>query len=133
MKKLVLLIVAFIVLVVGIVYITTSLTSGLLDAHKTAAAICNTYPVTHTVVIQNDTVSPEHVQASRCDKLTIINRDNKQREIAFGQHDNHVAYGGVLERTLKQNQEFTVTLDKTGDYHFHDHHQDEVGGTFSVQ
>jgi hypothetical protein len=84
------------------------------------------------MTISNDVVTPDHIQASRCDRLTIINRDDKRREVAFGAHDKHVAYDGVLQRLLRKDESLTVDLVQTGDYHFHDHFQDEVEGTFTV-
>jgi len=132
MKKLVLLVVTFVVIVGGIVWLTTWTTSGLLTSHKDAAGFCAGHLVTHTVTIENDTATPVHTQAARCDRLTIINRDDKRREIAFGIHDRHVAYDGVLQRLLRKNESLTVNLTQSGDYHFHDHFQEEVEGTFTV-
>jgi hypothetical protein len=56
----------------------------------------------------------------------------RTREIGFGVHDKHVAYDGISERILNQDESFTITLDKTGRYHWHDHFHDEVEGYFSV-
>lgn len=86
----------------------------------------------HKVVIQNDKVSPEYTTAPKCDMLTITNLDNKYRLIAFGPHDNHVPYDEVTERLLSKGQSFTVTLNQTGTFSFHDHLHDEVQGTFTV-
>ena len=132
MKKLVLLVVAFVAVIGGIVWLTTWTTSGLLTSHKEASNFCAGYLTTYTVTIKDDTVTPEHIQAARCDRLTIVNRDDKRREIAFGIHDRHVAYDGVLQRLLRKNESLTVDLVQSGDYHFHDHFQDEVEGTFTV-
>ncbi|HEV7454481.1 MAG TPA: hypothetical protein VGO07_04435 [Candidatus Saccharimonadales bacterium] len=88
--------------------------------------------VNHRVVIQNDTVTPSNTQASLCDTLTITDLDGKKRLIAFGPHDDHVAYDGVQEKELSKGQSLTVTLVQAGSFRFHDHTQDEVQGTFSV-
>lgn len=132
MKKLVLLAAFFVVVVGGIVWLTSWTTSGLLASHRQAADFCAGHLATHTVTIRNDTVTPTHVQAARCDRLTIINRDDKRREMAFGVHDQHIAYDGVLQRLLRKDESLTVNLVQAGDYHFHDHFQDEVEGTFTV-
>lgn len=87
---------------------------------------------THEVVIRNSTVSPADLTAKRCDKLVIINRDTITRVMAFGDHDRHVAYDGIEEQKLAKGQSLTVTLDRVGSFHFHDHLHDEVEGYFTV-
>jgi plastocyanin len=100
---------------------------------KPAAEIaCHAGHSEHVVIIQNDKVTPERTQAARCDSLTIINRDARQREIGFGEHDHHQAYDGVSEKLLGEDQSFTVVLRQTGTYRFHDHFHDEVVGYFTV-
>jgi hypothetical protein len=88
--------------------------------------------VNHRVVIQNDTVTPGNTQAALCDTLTITDLDGKPRLIAFGPHEDHVAYDGVEEKMLSKGQSLTVTLVQAGSFRFHDHTQDEIQGTFSV-
>lgn len=87
----------------------------------------------YTAVIVRDRVLPTHTSAKLCDKLTIINRDHKDRLVAFGRHDSHISYDGVSERNLGPNQSLTVTLIRQGDYRFHDHFDDDVSGTFTVK
>lgn len=99
----------------------------------TALQVCVSSGKHHTAVIKNDRIQPQAVHADRCDTLTVVNKDQITREIGFGQHDRHVAYDGVKERMLLPNQSLTITLNKTGDYHYHDHFHDEVEGTFTVQ
>lgn len=88
--------------------------------------------VNHQVVIENDKVTPAITNGKLCDTMTITNKDSKNREMAFGQHSHHVAYDGITEELLAQDKSLTVTFDKTGEYIFHDHYQDEVLGTFVV-
>lgn len=99
---------------------------------KNKASYCPVKRINHLVTIQNDALKPAHTTAVRCDTLTIINQDDKLREIGFGVHDHHQAYDGVAERNLEQGQSFTITLNQTGQYKFHDHFQDEVAGNFTV-
>src|SRR4051812_35144237 len=42
----------------------------------------------HKVIIQNNKVIPEHTSAKKCDKLIIVNQDDQNRLIAFGQHEH---------------------------------------------
>jgi hypothetical protein len=86
----------------------------------------------HKVVIRDDKVIPQHTVADRCDTLTITNLDTRDRIIAFGEHDHHTAYDGVTERYVPQDGKVTVTLIQPGNFRFHDHVQDEVEGTFTV-
>lgn len=106
----------------------------LLASHTTKPAIaaCTTKGAAHTVVIQDNVVTPDHTQASLCDTLTILSKDNRIRLMAFGPHDDHQPYDGVGEKTLEQGQSFTVVLDQAGSFTFHDHLDDSVIGYFTV-
>jgi hypothetical protein len=86
----------------------------------------------HIVIIKDNIMSPSATTAKLCDKLTIVNEDEVQRIIAFGQHDNHISYDGITEKEISKDQRFSVTLNELGDYLFHDHDQEEVSGTFLV-
>ncbi len=83
-------------------------------------------------VIEGGKVKPAHIAAKLCDRLTVTNLDNKDRKMAFGQHDEHVTYDGITEKLLRQNESLSVRLVKPGDYRFHDHYDDAVQGTFTV-
>jgi plastocyanin len=100
---------------------------------KTAPGDCTKLGSNHVVNIADDMVMPSHVTGAVCDTVTIINRDAKQREIGFGAHDHHTPYDGIAEKLLASNQTFTFTLDRKGEFGFHDHFQEEVAGTFTVQ
>ena len=86
----------------------------------------------YTVNIKNSKPSTSQINAKLCDRLTFRDLDHVTREIAFGAHENHVPYDGVAERVLNQNQGFTITLNQTGTFHWHDHEHDEVEGYFTV-
>lgn len=118
-----------VVVVIGIGVGASLVANSYLSSQKTD---CTTKGIEHVVRIKDNHVVPEHTDGKRCDTLKIINEDNTQRLIAFGRHDRHVAYDGVAERYVSQNQSVEVTLISVGDYLFHDHDDDEVFGTFSV-
>jgi hypothetical protein len=101
--------------------------------NKTDAETCGRTGQTHIIVIQNARLNPAETTAPRCDKLTIVNRDDITREIGFGNHDHHVAYDGVAQKILRQGESLTITLVKTGHFHFHDHFHEEVEGEFTVK
>ncbi len=94
---------------------------------------CSGSHASHQVNIQNNQVNPAHTDGKLCDTLTITNKDNRVRLVAFGEHDNHQPYDGVTEKALKQNESLTITFNQAGSYLFHDHLQEEAQGTFTVQ
>jgi hypothetical protein len=99
---------------------------------QTSAKACNGAHATYNITIRDSALLPEHTDAKRCDTLIVTNTDNQVRLIAFGVHERHVAYNGITERLLKQNQSLTVTLDQPGTYTLHDHNQENVEGSFTV-
>lgn len=86
----------------------------------------------YNVMIMDDKVSQPNITGNLCDTITFTNMDHQTREIAFGPHEDHVAYDGVPEKILNQNQSFTITLNQAGSFHWHDHEHDEVEGYFTV-
>lgn len=129
---------ALIMLSVLVVALTSRLSSKYLPSQKKSSNVlpatvgCNHSQTTHIVIIQDNTTSPEHIEALLCDKLTITNNDDKLRYIAFGVHNEHITYDGITEKNLKKGESFTVTLNQSGSYIFHDHNQEEVEATFTV-
>ncbi len=118
--------------VVGFIAVAIVTVTKSQDTNVTADAACSTTGKNYEVTIKNDVVSPNEIDAKRCDTLTITNEDSKERLLAFGYHSHHVAYDGIQEKTLVEGDSATVTLKDTGEFHFHDHHQDEVEGFFTV-
>lgn len=87
---------------------------------------------THEMRFQNNVVKPASIQAKLCDTLIITNADDHTRLIAFGQHNKHISYNGVSETLLSKSESITLTLGHSGDYIFHDHHNESIKGAFSV-
>jgi plastocyanin len=118
----------------GVAAATLLLSQHYLNNDKAKTVVtCFGQHSTHTVTIQNSVVEPDHVQASVCDRLTITNQDDQRRLMAFGEHTHHTAYDGVTERLLNKGDSVTITLDKRGSYIIHDHYQDAVEATFTVE
>jgi hypothetical protein len=118
------------IVVFGTVYLANHYLTN--DNAQSLVVNCQSKRIDHLVTIRNGTVSPKHTQAVLCDRLTITNTDDTSRLMAFGYHDNHVAYDDVTERLLGENDSLTVTLNLVGTYIFHDHNHDEVRGSFTV-
>jgi plastocyanin len=128
------LITGFVGVCVAVIYGTIYLANKYLDAPTPSdTAQCEQTRTKHTIEIKNNAMVPRHIDASRCDTLTITNDDAAIRLIAFGQHDDHIPYNGVSEQKLKTGESFTVTLNKTGTYQFHDHIEDLASGDFTVK
>lgn len=96
-------------------------------------AKCDSDGTPHVAVIQNAKITPENTQATKCDTLTIKNNDTVTRLMAFGQHENHVAYDGVSEKRLEPGQSLTIKLNQTGTFLFHDHYDESVSANFTVK
>ena len=128
------LIIGVVVLIIGVSVASVELAGRFLGGNEAKAATvqCSKIKTHYQVVFQNNQIMPDVTNAHLCDSLTIINKDNKLREIAFGPHDHHVAYDGVLERLLNQEQSLTVTLNQAGNFSFHDHIDDSLVGYFNV-
>lgn len=111
-------------------YLSTNYLSGVQTSRDRP---CTTAGASHTMTIKNGGVVPAHIDAKKCDTLTIINLDESRRLVAFGQHDHHVSYDNVTVRLLAKNQSLQLTLAQVGTYRFHDHYQDSAAGTFTVR
>ena len=119
--------------IIGVAFLAVNLASHYLDQkYADTHQGCFPHQATHTVIIQNGVTSPAHINALRCDTLTIINRDSTSHMIAFGLHEKHVPYDGIEERMLTKDSSLSVTLIETGSFRFHDHLHNIVQGTFSV-
>ena len=100
---------------------------------QTVTAACTRIGTVHQVTIKDNTLTPSAtIHGVLCDKLTITNEDDRLRLMAFGQHDHHQAYDGTTSKVLARGQSLTVIMNKTGEYTFHDHLEDEVVGNFVV-
>lgn len=93
---------------------------------------CRAVKANHKIVIRDGQVYPSRTDAQKCDTLTFINEDVTAREMTFGTHPQHGAYGGESELVVRKGRNETITLSELGSYEFHDHLQAETAGYFSV-
>lgn len=94
---------------------------------------CQGNNANHTVVITENTVSPQHVDAQRCDTLTITIQDGIDRELAFGSPESSMSYGGLDELSVRSNRSKILTLNETGDFSFYDQESYGAIGHFTVE
>lgn len=104
-----------------------------LKNHKDKIAhSCLDIGVTHIFTIKNNILEPKNITGRLCDRLTVFNKDNVIRLMAFGKHDHHEVYDGIVSEAIAKNQYLTVILNKSGTYLIHDHIHDSVNGSFTV-
>ena len=125
------LIIVLIVLVFAGMIAALMVNQQLLKASSANACANHSTTPVHRVTLQHGGANPVHTTGRLCDRLVITNADSKPRLVAFGPHDDHVAYDGVAERLLGPDEGLTITMNQLGNYRFHDHLQDEVQGTFT--
>lgn len=102
-------------------------------AHESDTVACDAVRGdVHMVIIKDNVATPEEIAAKRCDSLTIINQDDRQRRLAFGEHDHHSAYGGVEGKIVGKSEQLTVVLTEAGEFMVHDHFDDSVHAHFHV-
>lgn len=123
-------VVLFVLVLAAVVFAAVAFTNH--QSRADTVSDCSTVNTDHQVIIEHDKMTPDHVTAPLCDRLTITNKDDTNRLMAFGPHEHHVAYDGVTERLLGPGQSLTVTFNQAGTFGFHDHLHDEVRGTFTV-
>jgi cytochrome o ubiquinol oxidase operon protein cyoD len=101
-----------------------------IEGEKTGA--CQGQHATYKVTLKGDTISPSHIEARLCDKITFINEDDDARYIMFGSFEEPEAYGGEDMLTVRKGRAKTITLGEPGTHQFHDHKNPETVGNFIV-
>lgn len=76
--------------------------------------------------VNEDGFSENELSVNQCDVLSIKNTGKWQRKIAFGQHDNHQAYGIYNEPVLEPNDSTTIILSNDGQFKLHDHFKETI-------
>lgn len=97
-----------------------------------ATGACQGNKNNHIFTIRGGVVTPAYIKTERCDTLTLINEDARERAVTFGTHPAQESYGGEHEIVLPTSEPETITLNEVGDFKFHDHHDPLVGGYFTV-
>jgi hypothetical protein len=106
---------------------------GIAQVGNKKTGACDQTYIVHKVTIKDGVASPGHTSAKLCDIIQFTNDDNVQRDIAFGPHEHHVTFGGVVSLPMSRDQPTQVLiLNQLGTQTFHDHLHDETTGDFTV-
>lgn len=125
-----------IILTVSILFIVSTVAESFIEDKndKTSSKTeCKKLGENIKLVINNDEFNQKNIIQKKCDTLTITNKDDKIRHMAFGEHDKHKSYDGIREKQLTKGETFTVTLNETGSFILHDHDDEQVEVKFTVQ
>ncbi len=93
---------------------------------------CQGNNANHIVVISSGEVSPQHIDAKRCDTLTFKSGDDTDYKLMFGSHDAPISYGGLYEVSVRSDRSKIITLNEVGDFSFHDYSDPGVTGHFTI-
>ena len=85
------------------------------------------------IMVQNSGVSPQHVDAKRCDTLIFMSHDGKNHTIKFGTEASPSSYGGEFELNVTSSRTKAITLNQTGDFSYFDASNPKLTGHFSVK
>ena len=87
----------------------------------------------HTVTFSSKGVVPASLTIKRCDEIVIVN--NLDREIipAVGSHTRHAIYPGFTETILAPGEKYTFQATSTGTYPLHDHENDSLAATLTIE
>ena len=95
-------------------------------AEATKECPANTPTTNHLWLISGNEFQPTSMSIPRCDTVTVLNKDDRTRYIAFGEHDSHIEYDGLDEQILHASQSFDFVAIEIGTFKIHDHLDDHV-------
>lgn len=85
------------------------------------------------IMIESSGISPQHIDAKRCDTLIFMNHDGKDHTIRFGTEASPSSYGGEFELNVTSSRTKAITLNQTGDFRYFDGSNAKLTGHFSVK
>jgi hypothetical protein len=108
------------IFIVGMAYLIVQ------EPNKDITRSTNTSPCTQkegrviTVDVKNNTFYPNTIEASRCDYISITNRDDVTVSPAFGSHTSHVNYAGFKQIVIGRDENQRIQLTEIGEFRIHD-------------
>ncbi len=98
---------------------------------STAPKACTeTKPV--TIAVTGRGFTPDQLSLGVCAQVVFINQDTKPHQPTIGQHLNHDKNYSPDERLLQPGEQNTFTLDKPGEFVYHDHLYPTYEGKLTV-
>jgi plastocyanin len=97
-----------------------------------AAQKCDSVGPTIPVEILASGFAPATITAKRCDTVQFKNSTAKDIIVAFGPHEQHIAYPGLSDSLLRPGSSTSVLVSVPGNYPVHDHIGDVLTGTLIV-
>lgn len=93
---------------------------------------CQGNQANHEVIVSN-LINPGHIEAERCDTLSLKSGDAKDHHIMFGLPDSSISYGGLFDVSVRSDRAKIITLNEVGDFSFHDHGNPAAIGHLTVK
>lgn len=90
-------------------------------------------PAENTVWIIDGSFNPSVVTISVGDSITWVNKDDLIRQVASDPHPSHSALPSLESEELAQDDDYTYTFDKVGEWFYHDHMNPISKGTIIVE
>lgn len=79
------------------------------------------------------TMNPGHIEAQRCDTLTLKSDDGTAHDVIFGLPGQPQSYGGLFEASVRSDRSKILTLNETGDFSFYDNDNPAAIGHLTVK
>lgn len=127
---------ALLVLALTTLFVKGFYHTGIIKLPKAKAVNCTNVVEKKDIEIKIDKGAfiPNTIDANICDKLIFINLEDTLHEPATGPHPSHTSYPGFdAKRPLQKNDRYEFVLNRSGDYTFHDHLNDNIRGSIKIQ
>lgn len=94
---------------------------------------CKDPGAVHQLSVASDAFSQDRLIIARCDTVRIANAGAETYDLAFGEHDSHVAYPGFSRQLLQPGEYFELNALQAGSYTMHDHLRDQAKVDFDIR
>lgn len=92
----------------------------------------NSIPADTTVTVTAEGFTASQVEIKVGRTVRWFNQDQSRHRVASDPHPTHDACVGFDSNDLADNQDFSFTFTKAGQWHYHDHHQPDLKGLVVV-
>lgn len=81
---------------------------------------CTELKNSQIVTVRADMVTPNIIEAQRCDTLTFVNETDAEHIFKFGTYPENTSYGGLFEILVETDGSEPVTLNEAGQFTLYD-------------